>query len=75
MFEIGDLVKFGDPKLIAVKNREHPGKQLGIVIALARDVFWTYEGDKDDSITVHWTPLGTQETMPEFLLEKVEEST
>ena len=75
MFEIGDLVKFGNPKLVAIKNREHPGKQLGIVMAVAREFFWTYEGDKDDRITVHWAPLGIQETMPDFLLEKVEEST
>ena len=75
MFEIGDLVKFGDPKLVAIKNREHPGKQLGVVMAVAREFFWTYEGDKDDRITVHWAPLGIQETMPDFLLEKVEEST
>ena len=75
MFEIGDLVKFGDPKLVAIKSREHPGKQLGVVMAVAREFFWTYEGDKDDSITVHWAPLGIQETMPDFLLEKVEEST
>jgi hypothetical protein len=75
MFEIGDLVKFGNPKLVAIKNREHPGKQLGIVMAVSREFFWTYEGDKDDRITVHWAPLGIQETIPDFLLEKVEEST
>ena len=74
MFEIGDLVKFRG-KGVVKKNREHPGKQLGIVIAITRNLFWTYEGDKDDSITVHWTPLGIQESMPEFLLEKVAEST
>ena len=50
MFEIGDLVKFGDPKLVAIKNREHPGKQLGIVMAVSREFFWTYESDKDDRI-------------------------
>ena len=75
MFEIGDLVKFGNPKLVAIKNREHPGKQLGIVMAVSREFFWTYEGDKDDRITVHWAPLGIQETMPDFLLEKVAGST
>lgn len=74
MFEIGELVKFRDTGVVK-KNREHPGKQLGIVIAITREFFWTYEGDKDDRITVHWAPLGIQETMPEFLLEKVAEST
>jgi len=74
MFEIGDLVKFKD-KGVAKRNREHPDKVIAIVVAIDRDVFWTYTGDKDDSVTVQWIPLGAQESMPEFLLEEVAENT
>jgi len=74
MFEIGDLVKLkrkGD----CLSFREHPDKICGIIIAIEREVFYTYEGDLDDRVTVKWLLLDTEEELPEFLLEKVTKDT
>ena len=40
-----------------------------------RDKGVVKRGDYDDRIKVRWMPLGKEETMPEFLLEKVTEDT
>tara|TARA_B100000287_G_scaffold264164_1_gene248587 strand:- start:115 stop:339 length:225 start_codon:yes stop_codon:yes gene_type:complete len=74
MFEIGDLVRFKKEGAFT-KTREHPAKQIGLIIDLERNVFLTYEGDYDDQIQVYWMPYGEKESMPEFLLEKVEDNT
>ena len=74
MFELGDLVKFRE-KGVVKRNREHPDKVIAIIIAIERDVYWSYAGDCDDAVRVLWMPLGEEEGMPEFLLEKVEDNT
>ena len=74
MFEVGDLVRFRGTGVVK-RNREHPDKTIALVIEIDRNVFRTYQGDYDDRIKVKWMPLGKEETMPEFLLEKVTEDT
>ncbi len=72
MFEVGDLVRFRSTGVVK-RNREHPDKTIALVISVERNVFRTYEGDYDDRIKLRWMPLGKEESMPEFLLEKVTE--
>lgn len=74
MFEIGDLVQFRKEGAFT-KSREHPDKEIGLIVDLERNVFLTYAGDYDDQIQVYWMPGGITEAMPEFLLEKYEVST
>ena len=74
MFEVGDLVRFRSTGVVK-RNREHPDKTIALVIEIERNVFRTYQGDYDDRIKVKWMPLGKEEVMPEFLLEKVTEDT
>ena len=74
MFEVGDLVRFRD-KGVVKRNREHPDKTIALVIEIERNVFRTYQGDYDDRIKVKWMPLGKEEIMPEFLLEKITKDT
>ena len=74
MFEIGDLVIFKN-KGVVKRNRGHPDKTIALVIAVERNVFYTYRGDYDDRIKIRWMPLGKEESLPEFLLEKVTEDT
>ncbi len=74
MFEVGDLVRFRSTGVVK-RNREHPDKTIGLVVDTERNVFRTYQGDYDDRIKVRWMPLGKEESMPEFLLEKVTEDT
>ncbi len=74
MFEVGDLVRFRSTGVVK-RNREHPDKNIALVISVERNVFRTYEGDYDDRIKLRWMPLGKEESMPEFLLEKVTEET
>mgnify|MGYP003139911211 CR=1 FL=1 len=73
MFNVGDLVRFRDSGVFK-KSREHPDKTIGLILSIERDAFLTYEGDYDDNIVVRWIPLGTEERLPEFLLEKVTEN-
>jgi len=74
MFEIGDLVQFKKEGAFT-KTREHPDKQIGLIVDLERNVYMTYKGGWDDQIKVYWMPYGEEEVMPEFLLEKYEVST
>ena len=74
MFNVGDLVRFKN-KGVVKRNREHPDKTIALVIGIERNVFYTYQGDYDDSVKVRWIPLGKEESMPEFLLEKITEDT
>jgi hypothetical protein len=74
MFNIGDLVRFKN-KGVVKRNREHRNKTIALVIEIERNVFYTYQGDYDDKIRVKWMPLGEEEAIPEFLLEKVTEYT
>ena len=74
MFEVGDLVRFRSTGVVK-RNREGPGKTIALVIEVHRNVFYTYRGDYDDRVRVKWMPLGEEESMPEFLLEKITEDT
>ena len=74
MFVIGDLVKFKS-KGVVKASRETPNKTLALVIDIERNVFRTYRGDCDDRIKLRWLPSGEEESMPEFLLEKITEDT
>ena len=74
MFEVGDLVRFRSEGVVK-HHREHPNKVIALVIEIERNVFRTYHGDYDDRVKVKWMPLGREESMPEFLLEKVTEDT
>ena len=74
MFEVGDLVRFRNEGVVK-HHREHPSKVIALVVEIERNVFRTYLGDYDDRIKVKWMPLGKEESMPEFLLEKVTEDT
>ncbi len=74
MFNVGDLVRFRDEGVFK-KSREHPDKTIALILSIERDAFYTYEGDYDDNILVLWMPLGKEEHLPEFLLEKVTENT
>ena len=74
MFEIGDLVKFRS-KGVVKANRETPNKTLALIIDIERNVFRTYRGDYDDRIKLRWLPSGEEESIPEFLLEKITEDT
>ena len=74
MFSIGDLVKFKG-KGVVKASRETPSKTLALIIDIERNVFRTYRGDYDDRIKLRWLPSGEEESMPEFLLEKITEDT
>lgn len=74
MFNIGDLVRFRSEGVVK-RHREHPDKTIALVIEVEREVYWSYDGDIDDRVVVRWMPLGEEESMPEFLLEKVTEDT
>ena len=74
MFEVGDLVRFRNEGVVK-HHREHPNKVIALVIEIERNVFLTYTGDYDDRIKVKWMPLGKEEIMPEFLLEKITKDT
>ena len=72
MFEVGDLVRFKTSGI--VRSRYNPLKKFGIVVAIERDMFDSYDGDKQDLIVVRWMPWDKEERMMEFYLELLEES-
>ena len=72
MFEIGDLVRFKPSGI--VRSRYHPLKKFGIIVALERDMFHSYDGTKQDMIVVKWMPWDKEERMMEFYLEPMEKS-
>ena len=72
MFDVGDLVRF--KKSGIVRSRYNPNKKLGIVVAVERDMFDSYDGSKQDMIVVRWMPWNREERMMEFYLELLEES-
>lgn len=74
MFEIGDLVRF-KTEGIATNLRNHPTKQIGLIIEIVREAYHCYSGDMDDRLTVIWLGTNIEEIIPEFYLEKVDEGT
>lgn len=71
MFEIGDLVRFKPSGI--VRSRYNPLKKFGIIVAIERDMFDSYDGTKQDLIAVKWMPLEREERMMEFYLEHMDE--
>lgn len=74
MFEIGDLVRF-KTEGISTNLRNHPTKQIGLIIEIVREAYHCYSGDMDDRLTVIWLGTNIEEIIPEFYLEKVDEGT
>ena len=70
MFSVGDLVRFKNDGVVKA-NREAPYKNLALIIGVDRNVFYTYRGDFDDRVRLRWLPSGKEESVPEFLLEKI----
>ena len=67
MFEIGDMVRFKPSGI--VRSRYNPNKKFGIVVAIERNMFDSYDGDKQDLIIVRWMPWDQEERVMEFYLE------
>ena len=72
MFEIGDLVRFKPSGI--VRSRYNPLKKFGIIVAIEREMFDSYDGSKQDLIVVKWMPWDKEERMMEFYLEPMEKS-
>ena len=72
MFEVGDLVRFKPSGI--VRSRYNPLKKFGIIVAIERDMFDSYDGRKEDLIVVRWMPWDKEERMMEFYLEPLEKS-
>ena len=72
MFDVGDLVKFRPSGI--VRSRYSDDKKIGIVVSVVRDMFDSYDGDKQDLIVVRWMPWDKEERMMEFYLELLEKS-
>lgn len=74
MFEIGDLVRFKKNGVLT-KTREAPHKKIGLISEIEREVYRSYDGTIDDKITIIWLGSEDEESMPEFLLEKITKDT
>ena len=72
MFEVGDLVRFKRSGI--VRSRYNPLKKFGIIVAVERDLFDSYDGKKQDLVVVRWMPWDKEERMMEFYLEPLENS-
>ena len=70
MFEIGDLVRF--KKSGIVRSRYNPNKKFGIIIAIDREMFDSYDGKKEDLVHVKWMPWNHTERLMAFYLEPME---
>lgn len=71
MFHIGDLVVLKNSGVVS--SRYHPSKKVGIVIDVQRNVFNSYDGIKEDAVTVKWMPLDLTEILMEFYLQHLED--
>tara|TARA_X000001382_G_scaffold23449_1_gene14327 strand:- start:222 stop:455 length:234 start_codon:yes stop_codon:yes gene_type:complete len=72
MFELGDLVRFKPSGI--VRSRYNPNKKFGIIVAIEREMFDSFDGIKQDLIVVRWMPWDKEERMMEFYLELLEKS-
>ena len=70
MFEVGDLVRF--KKSGIVRSRYNPNKKFGIITAIEREMFKSYDGIREDLVTVKWMPWNQEERMMAFYLEPME---
>tara|TARA_R100000388_G_C7225596_1_gene151541 strand:+ start:659 stop:892 length:234 start_codon:yes stop_codon:yes gene_type:complete len=70
VFEIGELVRFKPSGI--VRSRYNPLKKFGIIVAIEREMFDSYDGSKQDLIVVKWMPWDKEERMMEFYLEPME---
>ena len=68
MLEVGDLVRFKASGI--VRSRYNPRKKVGIITEIKRGVFDSYDGKKEDLVSVKWMPSGETEKMMGFYLEK-----
>ena len=71
MFDVGDLVKFKTSGI--TRSRYNNNKKIGIVVSVVRDMFDSYDGDKQDLIVVRWMPWDKEERVMEVYLELLEE--
>ena len=72
MFELGDLVRFKPSGI--VRSRYNTNKKFGIIVAIEREMFDSFDGIKQDLIVVRWMPWDKEERMMEFYLELLEKS-
>ena len=70
MFDVGDLVRFKPSGI--VRSRYNPLKKFGIVVAIERNMFDSYDGDKQDLLVVRWMPWDKEERVMEFYLEPLD---
>ena len=70
MFDVGDLVRFKPSGI--VRSRYNPLKKFGIVVAIERNMFDSYDGDKQDLLIVRWMPWDEEERVMEFYLEPLD---
>jgi hypothetical protein len=70
MFDVGDLVRFKPSGI--VRSRYNPLKKFGIVVAIERNMFDSYDGDKQDLLIVRWMPWDKEERVMEFYLEPLD---
>lgn len=73
MFEIGDLVRFKTEGVVTIL-RNKPTKEIGLITEIDREAYLCYSGEMDDRVTVLWLGINEVERMPEFYLEKVEDT-
>ena len=72
MFDVGDLVRFKPSGI--VRSRYNPLKKFGIIVAIEKDMFDSYDGYKQDLVVVRWMPWDKEERVMEFYLEPLEKS-
>ena len=70
MFSVGDLVRFKASGI--VRTRYNPNKKFGVIVEIERDVFDSYDGEKEDLIYVKWMPWNKTEKLMSFYLELME---
>ena len=73
MFEIGDLGRFKTEGVVTIL-RNKPTKEIGLITEIDREAYLCYSGEMDDRVTVLWLGINEVERMPEFYLEKVEDT-
>jgi hypothetical protein len=70
VFDVGDLVRFKRSGI--VRSRYNTLKKFGVITSIERAKFDSYDGRKEDLITVLWMPWNKEEKMMGFYLEPLE---